>query len=80
MAFAGFRLAIGMSLLLAVAVELVIATNGLGAMIQLSWQTLRIERIYVAIATIAVLGLILSPLLKLIERRLIPWKEERPSF
>ncbi|MFC1958806.1 ABC transporter permease [Chloroflexota bacterium] len=76
-AFVGIRLALGLSLLLAVVVELAIATNGLGAMLWLSWQTLRIERIYVAIAVIAVLGLVLNPLLKLIGRHLTPWREEQ---
>ena len=75
-AFAGIRLALGMSLLMAVVAELAIATNGLGAMVWLSWQTLRVERIYVAIAVIAVLGLLLNPLLQLVEKYLIPWKEE----
>lgn len=74
-AFAGIRLALGMSLLLAVVVEMSIATTGLGAMLWLSWQTLRVERIYVAIAVIAVLGLLLNPLLNLLGRYLIPWKE-----
>ena len=76
-AFAGIRLALGMSLLLAVVVELSMATSGLGAMLWLSWQTLRVERIYVAIVVIAVLGLLLNPLLKLIERHLVPWREEK---
>ena len=61
---------------MAVVVELAIATDGLGAMLWLSWETLRVEGIYVAIAVIAVLGLLLNPLLKLVERRLAPWKEE----
>jgi NitT/TauT family transport system permease protein len=77
MTFAGFRLALGMSLLMAVTAELAIATNGLGAMVWLSWQTLRVERIYVGLATIAVLGLLLDPLLQLVERWSIPWKENR---
>lgn len=74
-AFAGLRLALGISLLLAVVVELSIATKGLGAMLWLSWETLRVERIYVAIAVIAVLGLLLNPLLKLLGRCLTPWVE-----
>lgn len=73
--FAGIRLALGMSLLLTVVAEMSIANSGLGAMLWLSWQTLRIERIYVAIAVIAVLGLLLNPILNLVARHLIPWKE-----
>lgn len=74
-ALAGFRLALGMSLLLAVVVELSIGTKGLGAMLWLSWQTFRIERIYVAIVVIAILGLLLNWLLGLASRRLVPWRE-----
>jgi ABC-type nitrate/sulfonate/bicarbonate transport system permease component len=74
-AFAGFRLALGMSLLLAVVVELSIGTKGLGAMLWLSWQTFRIERIYVAIVVIAIIGLLLNWLLGLASRRLIFWRE-----
>jgi len=75
MAFAGFRLALGIALLLTVVVELSIATKGLGAMLWLSWETLRVDRIYVAIAAIAALASILKPLLELTRRRLTPWQE-----
>jgi ABC-type nitrate/sulfonate/bicarbonate transport system permease component len=75
-AFAGMRLALGMSLLMTIVMELAIATNGLGAMLWLSWQTLNIENVYVAIAVIAVLGLLLNPLLNLGGRYLSLWKEE----
>jgi len=77
MVLVGIRLALGMSLLMAVVTELLIATKGLGAMLWLAWATLRIERIYVAIFIIALLGLIMHPLLNLIGRRLVPWREER---
>lgn len=76
MAFAGIRIALGISLLLAVVVELAISSNGLGAMLWLSWQTLAVGKIYAAIATIALLGLLLNPMLKLISRRLVPWRED----
>ena len=61
--------------LLAVVVELSIATKGLGAMLWLSWETLRVERIYVAIAVIAVIALIFNPILELTRRRLTPWQQ-----
>ena len=75
MAFAGFRLALGIALLLAVVVELSIATKGLGAMLWLSWETLRVERIYVAIAVIATIALVFNPVLELVRRRLTPWQQ-----
>jgi ABC-type nitrate/sulfonate/bicarbonate transport system permease component len=76
-AFSGIRLALGLSLLSTVIAELAIANRGLGAMLWLSWQTLRIDRIYVAIALIALIGLLLNGLLKLVSLWLIPWKEEK---
>jgi NitT/TauT family transport system permease protein len=75
--FTGLRLALGISLLLAVVAELSIASDGIGAMLWLSWETLRVERIYVAIAVIAVLGLLLNWLLGLANGYLIHWEEER---
>jgi ABC-type nitrate/sulfonate/bicarbonate transport system permease component len=77
MALAGLRLALGMSLLLTVVVEMSIATKGLGAMLWLSWQTFRIEKIYVAIVIIAILGLLLNWLLGLAGKRLAPWRGAR---
>jgi NitT/TauT family transport system permease protein len=77
MIFSGLRLALGISLLLAVVAELAIASKGVGAMLWLSWETLRVERIYVAIAVIAVLGLLLNWLLGLANSRLIHWQEQR---
>jgi ABC-type nitrate/sulfonate/bicarbonate transport system permease component len=76
MIFAGIRLALGMSLLMVVVVELAMSTKGLGAMLWLSWATLRIERIYVAIFIIAILSLIFNPLLKLLAKHLAPWQDE----
>jgi NitT/TauT family transport system permease protein len=76
MVMAGIRLGLGLALLTTVVVELAVATKGLGAMLWLSWETLRIERIYVAIAVIAILGLLLNPLTQSLTRRLIPWKEQ----
>jgi ABC-type nitrate/sulfonate/bicarbonate transport system permease component len=74
-ALAGFRLSLGMSILLAVVAELAIATKGIGAMLWLSWQTLRVDRVYVDIAVIAALSLLLYWFLGIASRRLIPWQE-----
>jgi NitT/TauT family transport system permease protein len=76
MIMTGIRLGLGLALLTTVVVELAIATRGLGAMLWLSWETLRIERIYVAIAIIALLGLLLNPLTQFLTRRLVPWKDQ----
>jgi ABC-type nitrate/sulfonate/bicarbonate transport system permease component len=73
MIFTGLRLALGLSLILAVAAEMVSANQGLGAMIWLAWETLRTENLYAGIVTIAFLGLSFTSILKQAEKKLIPW-------
>ncbi len=76
MIFAGLRLALGLSLILVVAAEMVAANEGLGAMIWLAWETLRTEKLYVGIITIAFLGLSLTSVLMRVERNLMPWSKD----
>ena len=71
--FTGLRLGFGMALLLVVAAEFVAAREGIGAMIWLSWQTLRTERLYAGIVTWAAIGLISTRGLQWLERRLVRW-------
>jgi len=75
MIFAGMRLALGMSLLLVVAIEFITANYGIGAMMWQAWETLRTENLYVGVIICAILGLIFSSSLERIERYLIPWEE-----
>lgn len=75
MIFAGLRLALGMSLLLVVAVEFNTANYGLGAMIWLAGETLRTEMLYVGIIVCSLMGIIFNLVLKWIEKILMPWKE-----
>lgn len=74
---AGLRLALNMALLITIAVELVAAQEGLGAMIWLSWQTLRTEELYVSLGVIAALGLIFNFFLQRITVYSIPWQVEQ---
>jgi len=75
MVFSGMRLALGMSLILVVAVEFNTANYGLGALIWLAWETLRTEKLYVGILICAVLGIVFTSVLKRIERHFMPWEE-----
>lgn len=70
---AGIRLALNASLLVAIAVELVAARNGLGAMIWMAWQTLRVEELYASLAVASLLGVGFNVVLVSLERRLVPW-------
>lgn len=74
---AGARLSLNIALLISIAVELVSAQEGLGAMIWLAWQTLRIEELYVSLAVTAALGMIFNFLLQRITIYLIPWQTEQ---
>jgi NitT/TauT family transport system permease protein len=76
MIFAGMRLGLGVALIIAIAIELVSARQGLGAMIWLAWQTLRTEVLYVGILVCAVLGLLSTAAVELTRRKVIPWEQE----
>lgn len=71
--FTGLRLALGRALVIAVSVELVTGSKGLGGMIWLAWQTLSTERLYIGVLTTAILGLTFNVTLRRLEARLIPW-------
>ena len=61
--FAGIKLSIGIAIVLAVAAEFTAAKSGLGFEIWNAWQTLQVERMYVALVTIfymSVLGYVLT--------------------
>lgn len=73
----GVRLAFNMALLITIAVELVAAQEGLGAMIWLAWQTLRTEELYVSLCVTATLGILFNLLLQRISIYLIPWQPEQ---
>jgi len=72
----GLRLAVNTTLLVTVGVEMVSAYQGLGAMIWMTWNTMRVEEIYVALLVITVLGIILTRLLGYLSSRLTPWHVE----
>jgi len=73
---AGIRLSLNLALLVAIAVELVSAQKGLGAMIWLAWQTLRTEELYVSLAVTAALGMFFNLLLHRLTLYLVPWQSE----
>jgi NitT/TauT family transport system permease protein len=73
----GLRLAVNTTLLLTVAAEMVSSRRGLGAMIWLTWNTMRTEEIYVALFIITLLGILFAQLLHHLSTRLVPWHAER---
>ena len=73
----GLRLAFNIGLLIALAVELLTAQRGLGKMIWLAWETMRIEDLYAALVVIAALGIGFNLFLSWLSARLVPWHGER---
>lgn len=72
--FVGYRLALGLGLIVTIAVELVGAKYGLGGFLWHSWQILRIEEMYVALVLIAILGVLVTYGLEALSERLMPWQ------
>jgi NitT/TauT family transport system permease protein len=77
--FTGLRLGLGYALIVAVAVEIVAASRGLGAFLWLSWQVLKVEDMYAAFLVIAGLGAGLSYGLAALRGRLLPWVQDVAS-
>jgi NitT/TauT family transport system permease protein len=77
MIFAGFKLGMGTALLLIVAAELSAAKAGVGWMVWRAYDMFDIEKMFVALITMAFLGYIFSYLLDFAERIIVPWKDNR---
>jgi len=75
--FTGVRLAVNMAMVIAIAVELLAAKEGLGVIIWFSWQTLRIEELYASLIVIGVLGFGINLAIQSISRKLAPWQIEQ---
>lgn len=72
--FAGLRLGMGIGLILIVIAEMVGARNGIGYLIWQSWTIFAVERMYVGLVVIALLGWLTALILDRAERVLVPWK------
>ncbi len=73
-AFTATRLALGRALTIAVSVELINSSDGLGHMIYLAWQGFMTERLYIGIIVTASTGMLFHAVLRYLEHRLIVWK------
>lgn len=70
---AGVRLAANLALLVTIAIEMTTTGTGLGALLWLAWQVLRIELLYATLVVIALLGIALNVLLDALARRFAVW-------
>ena len=70
----GLKLGMGIALVVIISAEFVGAQSGIGYMIWSSWQTLQVEKMYVGLMVISVVGFVAAMVLTLLERVLMPWK------
>jgi NitT/TauT family transport system permease protein len=74
--FAGLKISLGFSLIVLVSAEFVASRVGIGFLIWSSWETLQVERMFVGIIVITILGVGSSFLLRECERYFIPWRRD----
>jgi ABC-type nitrate/sulfonate/bicarbonate transport system permease component len=74
--FTGLRLGMGRALGVAISCELLTGSGGLGGLVLRSWRTFAMEELYVAVIAAALLGASVHGTLKLLESRLLPWRNE----
>ena len=72
----GFKLGIGIGLVLIAIAEMIGAKSGLGYMIWTAWETFSVEQMYVGLIMIAIIGFVLTLALNELERFIIPWKRD----
>ena len=74
MIMTGVKLGVGMGLVLIAVAEMVGAKSGLGYLIWNAWETFSVEKMYVGLFVIAIIGFALTLILNEIEKLLSPWK------
>jgi NitT/TauT family transport system permease protein len=74
--FTGIKLGAGNSFFMLIAAEMIGATAGLGWLILNSEINYQIKKLFAAVVAIAVLGIAITKLIGLVEKKFITWKEE----
>jgi NitT/TauT family transport system permease protein len=72
--FTGMRLSLGFALVVIVGTEFLAADKGIGFMIWQSYQTLRIQQMFVGLVITGIMGWALTLLLDVIEQVVVPWR------
>jgi ABC-type nitrate/sulfonate/bicarbonate transport system permease component len=79
--FTGFRLALGVALLVIVGTEFLDGNkrepNGIGWYIIRSWNLLQIRDLFVGLIVVGVVAWLMNVVLEFVERRLLPWQRQR---
>jgi NitT/TauT family transport system permease protein len=70
----GLRVSAGMAVIVITAVEFVASNTGLGYLIWNSWQLFQPATMFVGLITVAIIGALVTGLVVLLERALLPWR------
>ena len=70
----GLRVSAGMAVIVITAVEFVASNDGLGYLIWNSWQLFQPEKMFVGLIVVSLIGALVTGLVILVERALLPWK------
>jgi sulfonate transport system permease protein len=70
----GLRVSAGMAVIVVTAVEFVASNNGLGYLIWNSWQLFQPQTMFVGLITVSVIGALITWLVIVLERALLPWR------
>ena len=77
MVMSGLRIGVNLAILITISVEIAGATKGLGALIWISWEVMRIEVLYATLVVIMCFGISANLLVRLLTDTLTPWSVER---
>ena len=70
----GMRVSAGMAVIVITAVEFVASNSGLGYLIWNSWQLFQPATMFVGLITVSMIGALVTGLIILLERALLPWQ------
>jgi len=73
MVLSGLRIAVNLALLITISVEIAGATKGLGALIWMSWEVLRIPTLYASLIVIMLLGISFNRFVRMLSDAVAPW-------
>lgn len=74
--FTGLRLSLGFALVVIVGAEFLAADKGVGFMIWQSYQTLRIQQMFVGLVITGIMGWALTLVIDALERIVVPWRTD----
>lgn len=73
--FAGFRLGMGVAIILVVAAEMIAGQSGMGYFLIHAGQVLETEKVFAALIVLAILGVVVTKVQERIDRLVAPWAE-----